>query len=132
MEYVLKAGTVVFSSKEPEKILVLYQEKYHDFSFPKGHLEHGESLEQCAVRETKEETGLDVVLQDKICETEYQNNTDGFVKLTFFMAKSLDDRKIKTETGGVVYWMSVDEALEKISYSNLKDVLNKLKEKACF
>ena len=130
MRYVLKAGTIVFSSASPEKILVLYQQKHRDFSFPKGHMEQGETLEQCAVRETKEETGLDVILQDKICETEYHNNTDGFVKLTFFVAKSLDDSKIKTEPGGIVYWMSFDEALEKISYPNLRDVLNKLKENA--
>jgi len=130
MTSVLKAGTVVFSNKEPEKILVLYQKKHHDFSFPKGHVEQGETLEQCAIRETKEETGLDVVLQRKLCETEYQNNTDGLVKLTFFVAKCLDDENIKTETGGIAYWMNLDEALEKISYPNLKDVLKKLKENA--
>ena len=56
MRYVLKAGTIVFSSASPEKILVLYQQKHRDFSFPKGHMEIGESETETATRELLEET----------------------------------------------------------------------------
>jgi 8-oxo-dGTP diphosphatase len=31
-----------------------------EYSFPGGHLEHGESLVDCAKRETKEETGVEI------------------------------------------------------------------------
>ena len=41
--------------------LILLQ-KSHTWSFPKGHMEIGETEEQTALRELKEETGLDVVL----------------------------------------------------------------------
>lgn len=31
-----------------------------EYSFPGGHLEYGESINQCAIRETREETGIEI------------------------------------------------------------------------
>lgn len=123
MDTVLKAGCIIFSHDNPDKILVLYQEKYNDFSFPKGHIEAGETLQECAVRETKEETGLDVRLLFALPTYNYTNSKDGAIDLTYFVASSLNDSTIQTEKGGKVYWMTIKEALEKISYKNLQSFI---------
>lgn len=34
------------------------------YQFPGGHLEEGESLEECLIREIKEETGIDIIEND--------------------------------------------------------------------
>ncbi|KAJ7943229.1 nudix hydrolase 1 [Quillaja saponaria] len=39
------------------------------FALPGGHLEFGESFEECAVREVKEETGLDIEKQELLTVT---------------------------------------------------------------
>ena len=40
----------------------------HYFTFPGGHVEPGETPEQAAVRETKEELGIDVTIQRLVAE----------------------------------------------------------------
>ena len=40
----------------------------HYFTFPGGHVEPGETPEQAAVRETKEELGVDVNIQRLVAE----------------------------------------------------------------
>ncbi|NMP16092.1 NUDIX hydrolase [Thalassotalea sp. Y01] len=40
-----------------EQILLLYTERYHDYTLPGGGVDEGEDLEQGLVRELKEETG---------------------------------------------------------------------------
>ena len=47
-------GIIVYN----EKILLL-KKRNGSFCLPKGHLEYGETLEETAVREVKEETNID-------------------------------------------------------------------------
>ena len=53
------AGAIVFK-REGDAILflIIYSKRNRLWGFPKGHLEQGESTEQAAAREIKEETGL--------------------------------------------------------------------------
>ncbi|GFZ16165.1 nudix hydrolase 1 [Actinidia rufa] len=58
-----KVGVAVFLLKEGRKVLLgrrLSSIGYNTFALPGGHLEFGESFEECAAREMKEETGLDI------------------------------------------------------------------------
>ncbi|KAI3719926.1 hypothetical protein L6452_20832 [Arctium lappa] len=57
-------GIAVFLLKDDNKILfgrrLASSIGAYTFALPGGHLEFGESFEECAAREVKEETGLDI------------------------------------------------------------------------
>lgn len=53
-------GVMVFKEG---KVLLAQRKGSHgagEYAFPGGHLEYGESFEQCAIRETREECGIDI------------------------------------------------------------------------
>lgn len=68
------AGTVVWRVNDRKKleVLLVHRPRYDDWSWPKGKLDAGESLAGCAVRETAEETGIQVVLGQPLPKVTYR------------------------------------------------------------
>ena len=62
MEKIPRVGVGIFVVKN-DKVLMLQRKNAHGegtWSIPGGHLEFNETIEECAAREVKEETGLDI------------------------------------------------------------------------
>ena len=59
---------VIHRDGDMYKILLVRNHNGRNFSFPKGHVESGETEQQTAVREVKEETGLDIEIIDSFRE----------------------------------------------------------------
>lgn len=118
---VKKAGAVILSHQNPESVLLLYQTHHKDWSFPKGHVDEGESIEQAMYREVLEETGLNVELLRSLTMMPYNNSKDGDIELEMFLVQSVDDATLKKEyEGNDFLWMNYRDAEEKLSYENLK------------
>jgi len=86
------------------------------WSFPKGHKNRGESYLDCAVRETFEETGIDLQCEDPVS---YQRLSIG--EYYFF---EVEEQKISINDPREVVeacWMTVDEI--RAAYCNV-DVSN--------
>lgn len=65
MKFEKSCGTVIFRKARGKYAVLLIKNKYTEFwSFPKGHVEEGENEYQTAIRETKEETGIDVKIEN--------------------------------------------------------------------
>ncbi|MBH5318145.1 NUDIX domain-containing protein [Paenibacillus sp. GSMTC-2017] len=69
----ISAGGVVFRHNEQGQLQIqLIQDRYGKVSLPKGKMEAGETVEQTALREIAEETGLEGVIIAPIDQIKYQ------------------------------------------------------------
>jgi 8-oxo-dGTP diphosphatase len=64
-------GLVIRRRDDVLQIALVHRPEHHDWSFPKGKLELGESFEEAALREVLEETGLVCRILRFIGHTEY-------------------------------------------------------------
>ncbi len=117
----LKAGCVLLN-KDERKIALVYREALNDYSFPKGHLEGTESIEECAIRETAEETKRIALLVENIKPYMQSYTTPSGEYCVCYLFLALDGGKsdnTSTDTHPVV-WVDIDEVENKLSYTNLK------------
>lgn len=98
------------------KILLSYEKNTDVYMSPGGGIEQGESIEECCVRELREETGYEVrilrplvVINEYCFETLYESNY--FVcEITGECNNSLTD--IEVEHGLMPVWVEIERALE--------------------
>ena len=112
---------------ENNKVLLI-QHNIGQWGFPKGHVEAGETEKETAIREVKEETGLEVEIQgDKRYTMEYRTDKGNNKQVVFFLAKKVGGTiKAQEEEVSQIQWLEFPEALQKITYSNTKELLQKI------
>ena len=101
------------------------------WSLAKGTPDPGETLEETALREVREETGLEVQLDSSLGSIEYWFSDRGsevrYHKTVHFylMVPVGGDTAQHDPEFDVVQWFQVDEALEAMAYNNEADVLRR-------
>jgi len=74
-EWEFSAGGVVYRKNENGKLEILLIRVRSRWSFPKGNIEKGEPKDQAALREVKEETGVDAEIVSYLGEVDYWYNS---------------------------------------------------------
>ena len=125
---VKKAGCILINVSN-RKVGLVYRKNNNDYTFPKGHLEDGETLQECAIRETEEETGRKnhLINEKEVNVLKYVTPSGEDVECYFYIA--IDDgetkKEIPTELQEKLVWISAKEVEEKLTYENLKEIWKK-------
>ena len=123
---VSKAGGGLVYNKKNEVLFIFRNGKW---DLPKGGMEKGEEIENTAIREVEEETGVNnLVIADKLQKTYHIFKRNGIYKLKitqwFEMRTNFEGTPIGQTDEGIekVAWLNPDEIKEalKNSYENIK------------
>ena len=127
---ILKAGTVLLNTKT-HKIGLIYRQEQDDFTFPKGHLEKGETLQECAIRETAEETKRDCKLlsNEPIGTIFYKSTEEGNCQTYMYLAEDIGHSDNTSLEVHDLQWVNWDSVEKKLSYDTLKKFWNEIKDK---
>jgi len=125
LPFVIAAGGLVQNSNG-ETLFIYRNDKW---DLPKGHMEEGESLEEAALREVEEETGVRGLIIDQFLKTTYhvfKRNGEYKLKVTYWYGMTTDYqgplKPQKKEGIEKVKWKTFEKSKKALrkSYENIK------------
>jgi len=121
------AGAIVYTIIDEQIYYLLIQDFHSNWGFPKGHLENNETLIQAAIREIKEEVGIDIELDTNfVDECNYKMNNGNDKRSVYFLGKYFNQTINKqVEEVQETKLLKYDEAIKQLTFDNMKEVLKK-------
>lgn len=126
-EIVASGGLLI---DERKRVLLVHRPRYDDWSFPKGKLDPGETIEEAALREVKEETGLTCRIIRKLATSRYRTRHNGKlhskVVHLFLMERTGGRIRVPKHEVDRAAWLEFDEAMKLLSYEQDRKLLASL------
>lgn len=111
------AGGVVYNDED--NILMIFRNEKWDL--PKGKLENGENIQQCAIREVQEECGvINLKITSKLQSTYHTYKVNGK-----YMIKRTHWFRMKTECVSKLI-PQIEEGITKVEWVSKKDIAKKI------
>lgn len=104
--------TIIYLEKDNKYLMLHRNKKEKDLNKDKwigvgGHIEENETIEQCIIREVKEETGLDL-LDYKLCG-EVLFDIDGFIEIMYVFTSNNFKGELIECNEGTLEWINKSE-----------------------
>ncbi len=126
MRYEKSCGAVIFRRAEDGwNVLLIRHTKGRHISFPKGHVETGETESQTAEREILEETGLKVRVDRRYRAENRYNIRPDTQKLVVIFAAVTTQAEITPQPEEIAeaFWLPVGEAAERLTYERDRKIM---------
>ena len=122
MTYEKSCGAIIFNDKNE---VLLIKQNSGNWCFPKGHMEKGETEVQTAIREIKEETNVDIKINENYrYELSYLQREDMTKTVVYFVAKEINNNEIKLQDIELqnYKWTKPEEVANTLTYDNITDL----------
>ena len=125
MRYEKSCGAVIFRRDGDWNVLLIRHAKGRHVSFPKGHVEPGETESQTAEREILEETGLSVRVDRRFRAENRYNIRPDTQKLAVIFVALTDQAEITPQPEEIAeaFWLPVEEAAARLTYERDRKIL---------
>ena len=141
LQYEKSCGAVVYCQTDNDIRYLLVCEHGGYWVFPKGHMEEGESEQETALREVKEETGLDVTLVDGFREKDEHNlareGRPNTIKQTIYFLANYENQTFVPQESEIskIVLLDFEAAMATLQFDSFKHILTQahdfLEKKRC-
>ena len=131
MTFEKSCGAIVFRNERHDGelhryVLMIKHSMHGHHSFPKGHVEVGETEIKTAEREVMEETSVKIHINERFRQPVYYRPKAGVKKEVVYFLAFTKQTEIKPRPGEIaaVDWIPLEEAEALLAHDNDKRVLN--------
>jgi 8-oxo-dGTP diphosphatase len=107
------AGGVV---RRGGRIAVVHRPRYDDWSLPKGKLDPGETWEEAALREVREETGLECELGEELSSARYHDRKGRSKLVRYWLMEPVGGEFEPNDEVDELHWLTPAEAAARLTY----------------
>ncbi len=118
-------GAICYKVENNKIYYLLIKQRKGHIAFPKGHVEQGETEEETATREIKEETNVDVIIDTNFRMTSTYSPKENVMKdVIIFIGKVISSNIVtQDEEVAKAMYMTYEDAMESLSYERDKEIL---------
>jgi 8-oxo-dGTP diphosphatase len=110
-------GVVVRGQPDATEVAVVHRPRYDDWSFPKGKLDPGETFEDAALREVREETGLICRLGAELAAARYEDREGRSKVVRYWLMAVIEDPGFEpNDEVDELRWLAPAAATELLTY----------------
>ena len=127
------SGGIVFKDG---KVLIIHSPSRNTYSFPKGTIDEGETNEQTALREVKEETGYNVRILRPLDDSTFEfDSGKGFIyrkTVSYFVMELADDKdpvpNLQHGEDFTSLWVPIKDAYSVLTFDDARELLKQAEQ----
>ena len=121
----ISAGAIIYLVNKNELLYLLIKDFHNNWGFPKGHLENNETEIEAAIREIKEEVGIDINLDTNFRKELKYIMPNGINKTSIYYLGTYTNQTPNKQLEEVqeIKLLPYQEAIKTLTFDNMKELL---------